>query len=188
MNKQVNQVQTFMQTFGQQVPTTPCIPVKEITDLRIALSQEELNEYSQAVVDNDLVLVADALTDRLYVLLGDFISHGMGGLLEPLFDEVQASNMSKLTKDGRVLRREDGKVLKSDQFFSPDLKTIIDDYTTPNSNIAGATEKAIILKSAFRETMSSGGRSPMGIDVHELRRLLDSGYISFSEYLYAIKP
>ena len=126
--KQLNQVRTFMETFGQEVPKAPTIPSKEITDLRVKLSQEELNEYSQAVQQRDLVEVADALTDRLYVLLGDYLAHGMQDLLVPLFDEVQASNMSKLTKDGQVLRREDGKVLKSDQFFKPNLQKVIDDW------------------------------------------------------------
>lgn len=117
-----------MRTFGQKLPTAPIIPSKEITDLRVKLSQEELDEYKEAVDKKDLIEIADALTDRLYVLLGDFLAHGMGGLLEPLFDEVQASNMSKLTKDGQVLRREDGKILKSDQFFQPNLQRVIDEW------------------------------------------------------------
>ena len=117
-----------METFGQKIPSAPTIPDKSVTDLRIKLSQEELNEYEEAVNNKDLVEVADALTDRLYVLLGDFLAHGMQDLLEPLFDEVQASNMSKLTKDGQVLRREDGKILKSDQFFQPNLQKVIDDW------------------------------------------------------------
>lgn len=87
-----------------------------------------MNEYAQACKDNDLVEVADALTDRLYVLLGDYVAHGLGDLLVPLFDEVQRSNMSKLTKDGHVLRREDGKILKSDQFSPPNLQKVLDDW------------------------------------------------------------
>lgn len=123
--KQLEQVKLFMQTFGQQCPSQPVIPSREDIDLRIKLSQEELDEYKEAAYEGDLVGVADALTDRLYVLLGDYIAHGLGDLLVPLFEEVQRSNMSKLTKDGQVLRREDGKILKSDQFSPPDLYGII---------------------------------------------------------------
>jgi predicted HAD superfamily Cof-like phosphohydrolase len=114
-----------MQTFGQSCPSEPIIPSKEDIDLRVRLSAEELQEYQDAAYAGDLVEVADALTDRLYVLLGDYVAHGLGHLLVPLFSEVQRSNMSKLTKEGEVLRREDGKILKSDQFSPPDLYGII---------------------------------------------------------------
>lgn len=127
-----------MATFGQACPDTPVIPSKEDIDLRVSLSQEELDEYESAAHAGNLVEVADALSDRLYVLLGDYIAHGLGHLLVPLFDEVQRSNMSKLTADGKVLRREDGKVLKSDQFTPPDLKAILDAdkaSRVPNVNI-----------------------------------------------------
>lgn len=114
-----------MQTFGQKCATSPIIPCKEDIDLRVRLSQEELDEYKEAAYAGDITEVADALTDRLYVLLGDYIAHGLGHLLVPLFNEVQRSNMSKLTEDGKVLRREDGKILKSDQWSPPDLYQII---------------------------------------------------------------
>jgi predicted HAD superfamily Cof-like phosphohydrolase len=134
-NKQLEQVKLFMNTFGQKIELVPTLLPKTVTDLRISLSQEELNEYAQACEDGDLVEIADALTDRLYVLLGDFLAHGMGDLLEPLFDEVQRSNMSKLDKDGNVLYRADGKILKSDLFTKPSLEPIVRLYTAEGKEV-----------------------------------------------------
>ncbi len=86
---------------------------------------EELEEYRAAVRDNDIVEIADALTDMLYVLLGTFIAHGLQDIAEELFDEVHRSNMSKLDEHGKPIFRNDGKVLKSKRFSEPDLRPII---------------------------------------------------------------
>lgn len=114
----------FMQTFGQEVKTSPEFPDKKVVDLRIALIEEELGELREAIADCDLVEVADALTDILYVIYGAGASFGID--LDACFQEVHASNMSKLTKEGNVLYREDGKIQKSDQYFPPNLKKVLD--------------------------------------------------------------
>jgi predicted HAD superfamily Cof-like phosphohydrolase len=183
--KQLEQVKHFMTTFGQGVPTEPTLSTKEITDLRIKLSQEELDEYAQAVKDGDMVEIADALTDRLYVLLGDYVAHGLGDLLVPLFDEVQASNMSKLTADGKVLRREDGKILKSDQFFKPNLKAIIDAKLN-GAHFGSPGEPQDETVDALRSAMKPSIRHT-AMDHNQLRALLDAGRITFAQYLKVIK-
>jgi len=144
-----------MTTFGQPVIDTPTPLTPDRLELRRRLSQEELDEFVEAGEAKDIVETADALTDRLYVLLGDYIEAGLGDLLEPLFDEVQASNMSKvcttlqeatLTQVTRrdeqgepmhvkkvgdyfvVYRSSDGKVMKNVNYFKPDLKTIVENF------------------------------------------------------------
>jgi len=138
-----------------------------------------LDEYAAAVAKNDLIEVADALTDRLYVLLGDYHAHGLGELLEPLFDEVQASNMSKLTEDGQVLRREDGKVLKSDRFFKPDLAKVINNWFLSPMKPKVDTRKPT--KERLRDLVKAGTA-----DEYMVRNLLDKNHISFDDYLYAL--
>lgn len=92
------------------------------------LMKEENEEYEKAVKDRDLVEVADALTDELYILIGKFRKHGFSAeLTEKLFDEVHASNMSKLGPDGRPIRREDGKVLKGEDYFKPAIARVLKD-------------------------------------------------------------
>ena len=97
----------------------------EISQGRIQMFLEELEEYRAAVHNHDIVEIADALTDMLYVLLGTFITHGLQDIAEELFAEVHCSNMSKLDEQGQPIFRQDGKVLKSDQFSDPDLRSII---------------------------------------------------------------
>jgi predicted HAD superfamily Cof-like phosphohydrolase len=87
--------------------------------------EEELDEYREAVKDRDLVGVADALTDLMYVLLGTYVSHGLQDYAEALFDEVHRSNMSKFSVPGEIVQRQDGKVLKSGAFFPPDIERIL---------------------------------------------------------------
>ena len=94
--------------------------------LRYELMREENEEYLDAAKDNDLVEVADALGDMLYILCGTIIEHGMQHKIEEVFNEIQHSNMSKLGEDGEPIYREDGKVLKGPNYFKPNIKAILD--------------------------------------------------------------
>ncbi|AXP81862.1 Phosphoribosyl-ATP pyrophosphohydrolase [Mariniflexile rhizosphaerae] len=94
--------------------------------LRFNLMKEENEEYLEAANNNDLVEVADALGDMLYILCGTIIEHGMQYKIEEVFDEIQRSNMSKLGADGQPIYREDGKVLKGPNYFKPNIASIID--------------------------------------------------------------
>ena len=107
-------VKKFMKTFGQEVLESPKFPNKKIIQLRINLIKEELNELEEAVENNDLLEVADALTDILYVTYG--AGHAFGINLDKCFEEVQRSNMSKLDKDGKPIYNDHGKVLKGPSF------------------------------------------------------------------------
>tara|TARA_B100000614_G_scaffold244146_1_gene248013 strand:+ start:42 stop:416 length:375 start_codon:yes stop_codon:yes gene_type:complete len=113
-------VREFMQKFGQEVKDKPEFPTRETAKLRIELIVEELNELIDANEDKDLVGIADALTDILYVTYG--AGHAFGIDLDSCFREVQRSNMSKLGEDGKPIYREDGKVLKGPNYSEPDLK------------------------------------------------------------------
>jgi len=116
-------VGTFMETFGQEVKTKPEFPDAETVNLRIELIGEELNEFWDACEQKDIVGVADALADILYVTYG--AGHAFGIDLDKCFKEVQRSNMSKLGEDGKPIYREDGKVLKGPNYSEPDLKSIL---------------------------------------------------------------
>ena len=118
-----NKVKTFMNTYGQEVKERATFPENKIVQLRIDLIEEELNELKEAVKNNDIVEVADALTDILYVTYG--AGHSFGVDLDKCFDEVQRSNMSKLGVDGKPIYNESGKVMKGPDYFAPDLKKII---------------------------------------------------------------
>ena len=118
-----NKVKTFMNTYGQEVKEIATFPENKIVQLRIDLIEEELNELKEAVKNNDIVEVADALTDILYVTYG--AGHSFGVDLDKCFDEVQRSNMSKLGVDGKPIYNESGKVMKGPDYFVPDLKKII---------------------------------------------------------------
>ncbi len=113
----------FMKKFGQEVKTEPKFPDNETIALRLELIQEELNELREAVGNADIVEVADALADILYVTYG--AGHAFGIDLDKCFEEVQASNMSKLGEDGKPIYREDGKVLKGKNYFQPDLTSVL---------------------------------------------------------------
>ena len=114
-----NKVKTFMNTYGQEVKERATFPENKIVQLRIDLIEEELNELKEAVKNNDIVEVADALTDILYVTYG--AGHSFGVDLDKCFDEVQRSNMSKLGDDGKPIYNESGKVMKGPAYFKPDL-------------------------------------------------------------------
>ena len=109
----------FMKTFGQEVKTKPSLSSEKINNLRISLINEELEEFKEAIRNNDLKEAADALTDILYVTYG--AGHAFGINLDKCFDEVQRSNMSKLGEDGKPIYNEFGKVMKGPKYFKPDL-------------------------------------------------------------------
>ena len=113
----------FMEVFGQQVNCEPTLRDRETQDLRIDLISEELEELQLAITNNDIVEVADALTDILYVVYG--AGHAFGIDLDECFMEVHESNMSKLGEDGKPIYREDGKVLKGPGYFPPNLQEIV---------------------------------------------------------------
>ena len=118
-----NKVKTFMETFGQEVKTKPSFSTDKINSLRYDLIKEELAELQEAMKNKDLLEVADALTDILYVTYG--AGHAFGIDLDKCFDEVQNSNMSKLGKDGKPIFNEFGKVMKGPKYFRPDLNKFV---------------------------------------------------------------
>ena len=113
-------VKTFMKTFGQEVKTKPSFSTDKINSLRYDLIEEELEELKIAMKNKDLLEVADALTDILYVTYG--AGHAFGINLDKCFEEVQNSNMSKLGEDGKPIYNESGKVMKGPKYFKPNLK------------------------------------------------------------------
>ena len=118
-----NKVKTFMNTYGQDVKEKAEFPENKIVELRIDLIEEELNELKEAIKNKDIVEVADALTDILYVTYG--AGHSFGVNLDECFDEVQKSNMSKLGEDGKPIYNDSGKVMKGPNYFAPNLKKIV---------------------------------------------------------------
>jgi len=118
-----NKVKTFMNTYGQDVKEKAEFPENKIVQLRIDLIEEELNELKEAIKNKDIVEVADALTDILYVTYG--AGHSFGINLDECFDEVQRSNMSKLGEDGKPIYNDSGKVMKGPNYFAPNLKKIV---------------------------------------------------------------
>ena len=116
-------VKQFMQTFGQEVKTKPSFSDEKTNQLRLDLITEELAELKHAMSSKDLLEVADALTDILYVTYG--AGHAFGIDLDKCFDEVQNSNMSKLGKDGKPIYNNSGKVMKGPSYFKPDLSKFI---------------------------------------------------------------
>ena len=116
-------VKTFMQTFGQEVKSNPSFSDEKTNQLRLDLIAEELEELTEAMKSKDLLEVADALTDILYVTYG--AGHAFGIDLDKCFDEVQNSNMSKLGPDGNPIYNEAGKVMKGPDYFKPDLSKYI---------------------------------------------------------------
>lgn len=126
MQKQLNAVKDFHQTFKigfNETPTASLGTAKNL--LRYNLMKEENEEYLEAVNDNDLTEIADALGDMLYILCGTIIEHGLQYKIEAVFDEIQRSNMSKLGNDGQPIYREDGKVIKGPNYFKPNFDSII---------------------------------------------------------------
>ena len=118
-----NKVKAFMNTYGQDVKEKAEFPENKIVQLRIDLIEEELNELKEAIKNKDIVEVADALTDILYVTYG--AGHSFGVNLDQCFNEVQRSNMSKLGEDGNPIYNDSGKVMKGPNYFAPNLKKIV---------------------------------------------------------------
>ena len=113
----------FMKTFGQEVKITSSLSSEKINNLRISLINEELEEFKEAIRNNDLKEAADALTDILYVTYG--AGHAFGINLDKCFDEVQNSNMSKLGTDGKPIYNDAGKVMKGPHYFKPNLSKLL---------------------------------------------------------------
>ena len=113
----------FMKTFDQEVKIKAGLSTEKINELRISLVNEELEEFKEAIKSNDLKEVADALTDILYVTYG--AGHAFGINLDKCFEEVQQSNMSKLSEDGKPIYNEAGKVMKGPKYFKPDLNKFL---------------------------------------------------------------
>lgn len=126
MKNKISAVQDFHESFGLGVRHTPTANLAPKTlQLRYDLMKEENEEYLEAALNNDLVEVADALGDMLYILCGTIIEHGMQDKIEEVFEEIQRSNMSKLGEDGKPIYREDGKVLKGPNYFKPDIAGVL---------------------------------------------------------------
>ena len=127
MKKRISAVHQFHTAFGLGIQETPVADLgAKKNQLRFELMKEENEEYLEAASNNDLVEVADALGDMLYILCGTIIEHGMQHKIEEVFDEIQKSNMSKLGANGKPIYREDGKVLKGPDYFKPDIRSILE--------------------------------------------------------------
>lgn len=122
----INKVKEFHSTFGLEYHEQPNAEVeKRIIELRHRLMQEENDEYLEAAMKNDLPLIADALGDKLYILCGTIIAHGLQHKIVEVFNEIHRSNMSKLDDNGKPIYREDGKIMKSSNYFLPDIKGVL---------------------------------------------------------------
>ena len=123
INKYTDQVINFHEAFEIEYSKKPKVEIKKnIIDLRFNLMDEENKEYKIAAENNDIVEVADALGDMLYILCGTIITHGMQNIIDDVFDEIQKSNMSKLDNEGKPIYRDDGKVLKGPNYFKPNIR------------------------------------------------------------------
>ena len=123
----IDAVKEFNKAFKIEYSETQEADLDEsIVDLRYRLMQEENNEYLEAAKKKDLVEIADALGDKLYILCGTILAHGLQQKIVEVFNEIQRSNMSKLGIDGKPIYREDGKILKGPNYFKPDIKKNLD--------------------------------------------------------------
>ena len=128
MKKQIDHVAEFHDVFQIGNESSPKVDVgSEVYMLRYNLMREENDEYLDACKQGDLVEVADALGDQLYILCGTILKHGLQHKIEEVFDEIQRSNMSKLDANGKPLFRNDGKILKGENYFKPNIKQILED-------------------------------------------------------------
>ena len=127
MKKQLEQLKKFHEAFEHPVAKKPILVEKDTWFLRGTLLSEELEEYAEACNSGNLVEIADALADQLYILLGTMHVHGMANKMEEIFDEVHRSNMSKLDEYGNPIYRADGKILKGSDFSEPNIASIITD-------------------------------------------------------------
>ena len=126
IKKELDSVKLFHKKFNINYLNDPKANIpEEIKELRFKLMEEENLEYLKATKENNLVEIADALGDMLYILCGTIISHGLQNKIEEIFQEIQSSNMSKLGDNGKPIYREDGKVLKGPNYFKPDIRKIL---------------------------------------------------------------
>lgn len=126
MKHQINSVKIFHEVYKLSYKDSPVADIGiDKINLRFKLMEEENQEYFEAAKNNDIVEVADALGDMLYILCGTIIEHGMQDKIEEIFDEIQKSNMSKLGEDGKPIYRNDGKVMKGPNYFKPNISEIL---------------------------------------------------------------
>jgi len=126
MRKQINHVKIFHESFGIENKTRPSFDLSEkVYNLRYNLMKEENDEYLDACEKGDMVEIADALGDMMYILCGTILSHGLQNKIEEIFEEIQRSNMSKLDENGKPIYRQDGKILKSKKYFKPNISKIL---------------------------------------------------------------
>ena len=126
IKKELDAVQEFHEAFKINVNQEPTLDLSDqIKELRFNLMKEENEEYLEAVQNNDLVEVADALGDMLYILCGTILTHGMQHKITEVFEEIQRSNMSKLGENGNPIFREDGKVMRGPNYFKPNIESIL---------------------------------------------------------------
>jgi len=127
IEKPLSAVATFHEMYDLLINESPTVDVADsIKSLRYELMKEENEEYLEAVKNNDLVEMADALGDMLYILCGTIITHGMQHKISAVFEEIQRSNMSKLGKNGKPIYREDGKVMKGPNYFKPNIAKVLE--------------------------------------------------------------
>ncbi|MEZ4938627.1 MAG: nucleoside triphosphate pyrophosphohydrolase family protein [Crocinitomicaceae bacterium] len=127
MKKAIEFVEEFHNSFKIKNNHTPTADIEDrVIELRYNLMKEENDEYLEAAKNKDLVEIADALGDQLYILCGTILTHGMQYKIWEVFEEIQRSNMSKLDENGEPIFREDGKVMKSASYFKPNIKSIIE--------------------------------------------------------------
>lgn len=126
--KVIEHVETFHDSFGikNHYEPNPHLTESEV-ELRYNLMKEENEEYLEAAKKNDIIEIADALGDQLYILCGTILRHGLQHKIVEVFEEIQRSNMSKLDANGKPIYREDGKVLKSELYFKPNIRKILED-------------------------------------------------------------
>ena len=126
MENILNAVKEFHATFGLDYHEAPQTEISDrIIELRHRLMAEENDEYLEAAKNKDLTLIADALGDKLYILCGTIIAHGLQHKIADVFNEIHRSNMSKLDSEGNPIYREDGKILKSENYFLPDIESVL---------------------------------------------------------------
>ncbi len=129
MKKQINHVAEFHDVFQIGNEESPKAVLSQADYmLRYKLMREENEEYLEAAENGDLVEIADALGDMMYILCGTILKHGLQDVIEEVFEEIQSSNMSKLDGDGNPIFREDGKILKGENYFKPNIKAILEKY------------------------------------------------------------
>lgn len=126
MEDRINKVKEFHDVFQLPYNNTPTANVdNKIIELRHRLMQEENDEYLEACRNNDLTQIADALGDKMYILFGTILAHGLQHKIGEVFDEIHRSNMSKLDDNGQPIYREDGKILKSNNYFLPEIDKVL---------------------------------------------------------------